>query len=54
MDLFCKHEWGMVKDTCRLYNNGISKEAKYKCNKCGKEKWFDIFEVPKNKYTFKK
>ena len=39
----CKHEWNIVENTIRLWNNGSSKEAKYKCTKCHKEKWFDIF-----------
>lgn len=52
MKLFCRHEWKMEEDTCRIYNNGSSKEAKYRCLKCGKEKWFDIFWAPKNKYVF--
>ena len=53
MKLFCKHEWKMNKETCRLYNAGSSKEAKYKCEKCGKEKWFDIFDMKPNTYVFK-
>lgn len=52
-NIICKHEWEIMKDTIHLYKNGISKEAKFKCKKCSKEKWFDIFEVPKNKYVFK-
>lgn len=53
MKLFCKHEWEMIKDTCHIYNTGSSKEAIYKCLKCGKEKWFDIFDMKPNKYVFK-
>ena len=53
MKLFCKHEWGMIEDTCHLYDGGISKEAMFKCSKCGKESWFDIFRVPKHKHVFK-
>lgn len=53
MKLFCRHEWKINKNTVRLYNGGFSKEAKYKCLKCGKEKWFDIFNKKPNKYVFK-
>lgn len=53
MKLFCKHEWNMIKNTVHLYNGGISKEAKFKCEKCGKEKWFDIFNIKPNTYKFK-
>lgn len=53
MKLFCNHEWEEIKDTRRLYNNGYSKEAKFKCCKCNRERWFDIFKVPKNTYIFK-
>lgn len=53
MKLFCRHEWEIIKNTCHLYNGGISKEAKYKCSKCGKEKWLDIFDIKPNKYVFK-
>lgn len=53
MKLFCKHEWKELKETRHLYNMGISKEARFKCCKCRKERWFDIFNVPKNKYVFK-
>jgi hypothetical protein len=53
MKLFCKHEWEEVKNTIHLYNCGSSKEANFKCCKCGKERWFDIFEIPKNTYIFK-
>ena len=53
MKLFCRHEWKINKNTVRLYNGGFSKEAKYKCLKCGKEKWFDIFDKKPNKYVFK-
>lgn len=53
MKLFCKHEWEEIKNTIRLYNAGISKEAKFKCCKCGKERWFDIFNIPRNKYIFR-
>lgn len=45
MKLFCKHEWEQIKDTVHLYDCGRSKMAKYKCCKCGKEKWLDIFKV---------
>lgn len=53
MKLFHKHEWNIDKKTIRLYNGGLSKEGKYKCSKCGEERWFDIFRVPKNKYVFR-
>lgn len=53
MKLFCKHEWERDKDTCRLYNGGMSKEIKCKCVKCGKEKWFDVFKMKPNKYVFR-
>lgn len=53
MKLFCKHEWNMIKNTVHLYKGGISKEAKFKCEKCGKEKWFDIFNIKPNTYKFK-
>lgn len=53
MNLFCKHEWKEIKGTRHLYNGGISKEANYECVKCGKERWFDIFSIPKNTYVFK-
>ena len=53
MRLFCRHEWKMDKETCRLYKAGMSKEAKFKCLRCGKEKWFDIFDIKPNKYVFK-
>lgn len=53
MKLFCKHEWEEIKDTRQMYNGGISKEAKFKCIKCYKQRWFDIFNVPKNTYVFK-
>ena len=53
MKLFCKHEWEMIEGTCHLYDAGSSKGAIYKCSKCGKESWFDIFRVPKHKYVFK-
>lgn len=52
MSLFCRHEWEMIEDTCHLYRGGLSKEAVFRCSKCDKVKWFDIFEVPKNKYVF--
>lgn len=50
---FCKHEWKMKPDTIRLYHGGSSKEAIYECEKCGKTKWFDIFDKKPNKYVFK-
>lgn len=53
MKLFCKHEWSEINGTRQLYEGGISKEAKFKCSKCLKERWFDIFNVPKNTYVFK-
>lgn len=53
MNLFCRHEYEEIEGTRRLYQGGISKEAKYKCEKCGKEKWFDIFDKKPNKYIFK-
>ena len=53
MTLFCNHEWEMVKDTCHIYNAGLSKESIYKCLKCGKERWYDIFDMKPNKYVFK-
>lgn len=53
MKLFCKHEWKLIKDTVRLYNGGISKEGMYECCKCGKLRWFDIFNMKPNKYKFK-
>ena len=34
--LFCKHEWEMIEDTCHLYDGGCSKGAMFKCPKCGK------------------
>lgn len=54
--LFCKHEWIMIDGTCHMINGGMSKGAKFKCNKCGKEIWSDIFSNKvnkKNKYIFK-
>ena len=53
MRLFCKHDWNEIKGTKHLYNAGTSKEAKFKCSKCPRERWFDIFKVPKNTYVFK-
>ena len=49
--MFCRHEWEIIKSSCHhLIDMG---KVKYKCNKCNKEKWFNIFEAPKNKYVFK-
>lgn len=53
MSLFHKHEWTEIKGTQHLYNGGTSKEAKFRCSTCSKEKWFDIFKLPKNLYVFK-
>jgi hypothetical protein len=53
MKLFCRHEWEEVRGTRRLYNIGTSKEARFKCCECGKEKWFDIFTMKRNTYVFK-
>lgn len=53
MKLFCRHDWELLEGTVRIYASGFSKEAKYKCNKCNKERRFDIFKRPKNTYVFK-
>lgn len=49
--MFCRHEWEIIKSSCHhLIDMG---KVKYKCNKCNKEKWFNMFKAPKNKYVFK-
>lgn len=53
MSLFCNHEWNEINGTRHLYNGGTSKEARFKCSKCPKKKWFDIFKVPKTIYIFR-
>lgn len=52
-NIFCRHEWEEVKNTRHMIQMGMSKGAIFKCLRCGKEKWMDIFNVPKNKYVFK-
>lgn len=42
-ELFCVHEYEMDKSTCRLIRCGMSKGAEFKCKKCGKTIFSDIF-----------
>jgi len=53
MNLFHKHEWEETPRTRHMVNGGASKIALFKCNKCPKKRWFDIFKVPINTYIFK-
>lgn len=46
--IFHIHKWKRIEGTTRLYNTGMSKLALYKCEVCGKERVFDIFEVKEN------
>lgn len=41
--LFCKHNYKMIKGTIHMIYGGMSKGAEFKCQKCGKEIWSDIF-----------
>lgn len=50
--MFCRHQWKMREKTCRIYKAGVSKEALFQCEKCGKEKWKDIFDIKPNRYVF--
>lgn len=54
--LLCRHEWERIKNTVHMIHGGMSKGAKFKCEKCGKIIWSDIFSNKvnkKNKYVFK-
>ena len=33
--LFCKHEWEEIEGSRHMIYEGMSKGAKFKCNKCG-------------------
>ena len=41
--LFCKHEWEEIDGSRHMIYDGMSKGAKFKCNKCGKVIWSNIF-----------
>ena len=41
--LFCKHEWEEIEGSRHMIYDGMSKGAKFTCNKCGKVIWSNIF-----------
>ena len=47
--LFCRHEYQMIDGTCHMKDFGMSKGAKFKCCRCGKEIWSDIFAKEVNR-----
>ena len=47
--LFCRHSYEMIDGTCHMINGGMSKGAFFKCSKCGKEIYSDIFARRVNK-----
>ena len=47
--LFCKHEWKEIEGSRHMIHGGMSKGANFKCNKCGKVIWSDIFARTVNK-----
>ena len=47
--LFCKHEWEEIEGSRHMIHAGMSKVADFKCNKCGKVIWSDIFARKVNK-----
>lgn len=54
--LLCKHEYKMIERICHMINGDMSKGAEFKCTKCNKEIWSDIFSKrvnKKNKYIFR-
>lgn len=44
------HKWQRIEGTNFIYKYGHLKMAKFKCEVCGKEKWFDIFDVKEFNY----
>ena len=47
--LFCKHEWEEIEGSRHMIHGGMSTGANFKCNKCGKVIWSDIFARTVNK-----
>lgn len=45
----CKHEYEMIEGTCHMINCGSSKGAYFKCTKCEKTIWSDIFAKKVNR-----
>ena len=47
--LFCKHKWEEIEGSRHMIYGGMSKGANFKCNKCDKVIWSDIFARRVNK-----
>lgn len=41
--LFCRHAWNEIEGTRHMKDFGMSKGAMFKCKKCGKIIYSDIF-----------
>lgn len=48
-EIRCKHNYKMIEGTCHMVNMGSSKGATFKCSKCGKTIWSDIFKKRVNR-----